>query len=49
MIEIQKFMKDHGVDSHQMSVKDITVMVKMINELFLLRLGASAMEYAGFV
>lgn len=48
-VEIFKFFKDHGVEQNHLTTKDVTGYMKLINEIFLLRLGAQSLEYAGFV
>lgn len=48
-VEIQKFFKDVGIDSLLISQKELTTLVKMINDCMLIRHGQSAMDYAGFV
>lgn len=44
--EIQKFVKDFDL---QLSSKELHALIRMINDLFLLRLGSQALEFAGFV
>ena len=39
IVEIQKFFKDSGIDSTLISQKELTTLVKMINDCMLLRHG----------
>jgi hypothetical protein len=49
MVEIQRFFKEGGIDSTLISHKELTTLVKMINDCMLLRHGQIAMDYSGFV
>jgi hypothetical protein len=47
--ECVRCLKDHGHDSTYVTVKEISVLVKMINGVMLTRHGSEQLEYPGFV
>lgn len=49
MVEIQKFLKECGIDATLISQKELGTLVKMINDCMFLRHGSSALDYSGFV
>jgi hypothetical protein len=42
-------LKDHGHDANYITVKEVSILIKMINAVMLSRHGADQLEYAGFV